>query len=185
MKGWVYIITNESKPGIVKVGFTRKDPEGRAKEFDDTHTPDDHRVNYCVLVNDAYKVEQAAFIKLESKRYKKEWFRCDVSEAVKAIREVVGKGALFEDYNETEPEIQAEEERKGPRKRREPLPLTGVLKDLRDDAKGKGKGKGPWGIWELPALKGAVRVKDGHYRGYAECLTCGKVYWPYDYHKCR
>ena len=28
MKGWVYILSNESLEGLVKIGFSTKDPEG-------------------------------------------------------------------------------------------------------------------------------------------------------------
>jgi hypothetical protein len=33
MVGWVYIITNESMPGLVKVGYSSKHPEYRAAEL--------------------------------------------------------------------------------------------------------------------------------------------------------
>jgi hypothetical protein len=34
MKGWVYIISNKAMPDLVKVGFSTKDPQLRAQEFD-------------------------------------------------------------------------------------------------------------------------------------------------------
>jgi hypothetical protein len=39
MRGWIYVISNNSMPGLVKVGYSMKDPEERAKELDHTGTP--------------------------------------------------------------------------------------------------------------------------------------------------
>ena len=87
MKGWVYVITNESMPGLVKVGWSRKDPAYRAKSLDGSGTPYPYQTKYVVLVDNAYEIEQAALRELVSKRVKKEGCRCYVSEAGKAIRD--------------------------------------------------------------------------------------------------
>ncbi|HPA47526.1 MAG TPA: GIY-YIG nuclease family protein [bacterium] len=39
MKGWVYIIANKAMPGLVKVGYSMKDPELRAAELNNTGSP--------------------------------------------------------------------------------------------------------------------------------------------------
>jgi hypothetical protein len=46
MKGWVYVITNLAMPGLVKVGYSRKDPELRAAELNSTGTPHPFVVEY-------------------------------------------------------------------------------------------------------------------------------------------
>ena len=58
MKGYVYIISNRSMPGIYKVGYTLKDPELRAKELESTGVPHPFVVDYEILVDDPYTLEQ-------------------------------------------------------------------------------------------------------------------------------
>lgn len=57
--GWVYIITSKTMPGIVKVGYTRQTPEGRAKELRSTGNPGTYDVQFCELVSDPEGVELA------------------------------------------------------------------------------------------------------------------------------
>ena len=39
MKGWVYVISNQAMPDLVKVGFSTKDPTLRASELNHTGSP--------------------------------------------------------------------------------------------------------------------------------------------------
>src|SRR5438045_7039757 len=50
VKGWVYIISNRSMLGLVKIGFSTKDPILRAAELSQAGTPHPHIVEYDVLV---------------------------------------------------------------------------------------------------------------------------------------
>lgn len=52
MRGWVYVMSNRSMPNLVKVGFSSKDPELRAKELAHTGTPHPYVVDYEALVRD-------------------------------------------------------------------------------------------------------------------------------------
>ena len=58
MKGWVYIISNPAMPGLVKVGHSTKDPELRARELNNTGTPHPYTVEYEMLIEDPFRVEQ-------------------------------------------------------------------------------------------------------------------------------
>lgn len=58
MKGWVYVISNRAMPGLVKVGYSEKDPEERAKELDHTGAPYPYIVEYEILVEGPYEIEQ-------------------------------------------------------------------------------------------------------------------------------
>ena len=58
MRGYVYVISNKGKPNLVKVGYSNKDPKYRASEFDGTHDPHPHSVDYDALVESAYSLEQ-------------------------------------------------------------------------------------------------------------------------------
>ena len=84
MRGWVYILSNESLPEMVKVGYTSKAPEGRAKELSgDTGVPTPFVVEYEVLIEDAHRCEQNVHRYLSDKRVNdnREFFRCSIDDS--------------------------------------------------------------------------------------------------------
>lgn len=86
VRGWVYVITNQAMPGLVKVGYSTKDPVLRAEELGSTGVPHPFEVVFDALVNSPREVEQRAHLRLAGRRERKEWFRCSASEAISAIR---------------------------------------------------------------------------------------------------
>jgi hypothetical protein len=108
MRGWVYILSNESLPEMVKVGYTSKAPEGRAKELSgDTGVPTPFVVEYEVLIEDAHRCEQNVHRYLSDKRVNdnREFFRCSIDDAIKAVKTVAGDAVQFEKrLHETVPE---------------------------------------------------------------------------------
>lgn len=86
MKGWVYVMSNPAIPNVIKIGFTTKDPNERAKELG-TGAPQAYEVEYEVLVRDPKKIEKSAHKKLASKNAGKEWFSCDVDTALSTIKD--------------------------------------------------------------------------------------------------
>lgn len=86
IRGWVYVITNKAMPGLVKVGYSTKDPVLRAKELVCTGSPHPYFVAFDALVEEPRDVEQAAHQRLAYHREGKEWFRCSVNDAINAIR---------------------------------------------------------------------------------------------------
>lgn len=98
MKGYVYVISNPGMPGLVKVGFSMKDPELRAQELNHTGTPHPYVVDYWVLVENPEQIEQRAHRAMKNLREGKEWFRCSREEAVVAIQTIVGAGVLLEEF---------------------------------------------------------------------------------------
>ena len=96
MRGWVYIISNEAMPGLLKVGFTLKDPSLRARELEGTGVPHPFVVDYEILVENPRALEQSIHKKLANFHEQKEWFRCTLSEAVEAVRVLVGESVLLE-----------------------------------------------------------------------------------------
>lgn len=94
MRGWVYVIANPAMYGLVKIGFSTKDPSMRAKELGGSGIPHAHVVQYEALIHDAWNVEQMAHKLLDEKREGKEWFRCSVNTAVDAIKKAIGAGAI-------------------------------------------------------------------------------------------
>jgi hypothetical protein len=96
MKGWVYIITNKAMPDLLKVGFSTKDPELRADELHTTGIPHRYVVEYDILVDEPYTVEQKAHKLLKSHHENKEWFKCDISTAIIAIRQAANGSIILE-----------------------------------------------------------------------------------------
>ncbi len=47
-RGWIYIITNKAMPGLLKIGFSTKDPLLRAKELANTGSLHAYVVEYDV-----------------------------------------------------------------------------------------------------------------------------------------
>ena len=89
-EGWVYILTNEAMPGLVKIGWTMQDPAIHAEELSDsTAVPIPYVVNYKALVLDPKQIEQEVYGKLDSKRLddKREFFKCEPFEAIRSIRD--------------------------------------------------------------------------------------------------
>jgi len=92
-------LSNESLPGMVKVGYTSKDPEGRAKELSgDTGVPTPFVVEYEILIEDAHRCERNIHQHLIEWRVNenREFFRCSINDAIKAVKVVAGDAVQFE-----------------------------------------------------------------------------------------
>jgi hypothetical protein len=88
--GWVYVLTNEAMPGLVKVGQTYKTPEIRAQELSsETGVAAQYVVVYKAFVPNYEQVEKDVHNKLKSagKHYNKEFFKCEAFEAIRHIRD--------------------------------------------------------------------------------------------------
>ena len=106
MKGWVYVLSNESLDGLVKIGFSTKDPQSRAKELSgDTGVPTPFIVEYEMLVEDPHSCEQRAHDLLDDKRVnqRREFFRCSVNDAIESAKQCVDSEIIFEKFRD-EPE---------------------------------------------------------------------------------
>jgi T5orf172 domain-containing protein/rubredoxin len=95
VRGWVYVLSNPAMPGLVKVGFSMQDPLKRAEELDHTGTPHAYQVDYDVLVENPADAERRLHETLSEYREAKEWFRCSVEFAARAIEEVVGETMII------------------------------------------------------------------------------------------
>ena len=105
-RGWVYAITNPSLDGLVKIGFSMKDPNLRASEgFDPAGLPDNFIVGYMAFAEEPRLVEQLCHKILDDHRYKKEWFRVSLKHAADTIAEAIqqrGSTILFESERPSE-----------------------------------------------------------------------------------
>jgi hypothetical protein len=102
MKGWVYVISNKAMPGLVKVGYSMRDPDLRADELNHTNCPHPYLVDYDVLVEHPREIEQKAHKILLARRENKEWFRCRAEEGIAAIKAAAGGRELIESYKRAE-----------------------------------------------------------------------------------
>ena len=94
------MLSNKGHPGLVKVGFSTKDPERRAKELGGTGQPHPFVVDYEVHIDEPHAIEQAVHKLLRQFREQKqkEFFRCAPEVAVAAIRNIVGASHYYEKF---------------------------------------------------------------------------------------
>lgn len=86
-KGYVYVLTNEYMPGLVKIGKTTRNPEGRANELYQTGVPAPFRVAFEVICPDCGEVEAWVHRDLAPHRVNssREFFKVDVAAAIRAL----------------------------------------------------------------------------------------------------
>ena len=93
--GFVYVLTNESMPGTVKIGLTSGLPEDRAKKLYTTGVPQPFEVAYRTATSRPEAVERRAHELLHKYRTNagREFFRVTVAEAVDAVRRAAVEAA--------------------------------------------------------------------------------------------
>lgn len=101
MRGWVYVLSNKSMPGLVKIGFSTKDPELRAVELRSTGNPSAYDVEYDVLVDEPRTIEQNIHRQLAVAREGREWFRLTAAAAIIEIKKTIGTRPHLESYKRT------------------------------------------------------------------------------------
>ena len=84
MKGFVYILSNPSMPGLIKVGMTARSVEGRAGELYQTGVPTPFVVEHSVLSPDCARLEAEVHDTLADLRVGqgREFFRCEAHRAM-------------------------------------------------------------------------------------------------------
>src|SRR5579884_197675 len=82
--GFVYILTNDIMPGLVKIGLTTALPEDRAKELFNTGVPNPFNVAFRAITSWPKAVERRTHQLLKRHRVnpKREFFRVSVDEAI-------------------------------------------------------------------------------------------------------
>lgn len=90
MDGWIYIFSNPSyRENIIKIGKTARSPDKRIREVDSTGVPQPFVLEYKAYVKNHNKVEKIIHRKLSAYRIRRsrEFFKCETSIAVRAIRD--------------------------------------------------------------------------------------------------
>ena len=100
IRGWIYIITNNAMPGLVKIGFSRKDPILRASELGGTGLPYPYVVIYDALVEDPQNIERLIHDQFQEKLENKEWFKCSGEYAISEIKRIIKGKILLDKYHD-------------------------------------------------------------------------------------
>ena len=89
MKGFVYVLTNECMPGLVKIGRTSRCVEGRATELYQTGVPLPFKVVHSVLSPDCVDLECMVHERMPDVRVSesREFFRIDEDTALRVIND--------------------------------------------------------------------------------------------------
>lgn len=89
MEGYVYILTNKSMPGLIKIGSTKRSPEQRRRELSKpTGIPTDFEIAYEIFSCNMKELERLIHLELENVRLNsnREFFRTELNEAIALIR---------------------------------------------------------------------------------------------------
>lgn len=90
---YIYILTNEYMPGLVKIGFTKNKPSERVKQINSaTGVVDDFDVVFQYPCFNAHALEQEIHVYLEENGFrinkKKEFFNISVEQAVSVVERI-------------------------------------------------------------------------------------------------
>jgi hypothetical protein len=96
MRGYLYVLTNEALPGLVKIGYSTKDPSLRRGELSNTSIPQNFVLYYEVLIDNPFDAEQAIHRQLKAinAHSGKEFFKITADAAVNCIRKFIDENSL-------------------------------------------------------------------------------------------
>ncbi|XOY55387.1 MAG: GIY-YIG nuclease family protein [Rhodobacterales bacterium] len=90
MVGFVYVMTNDAFPHLVKIGKSSKDPrQDRVNELNHTRVPQPFRVEYYAFVEDESSIEiwLHSYFEKHGPNKAREFFQIVVAEAIVAVRD--------------------------------------------------------------------------------------------------
>lgn len=88
-KGYVYILTHQFMPGLVKIGMTTRTVEARANELYQTGVPGPFNVSHSVLSPDCAGLELWVHERLDPSRLypDREFFKMEVADAIQVLND--------------------------------------------------------------------------------------------------
>lgn len=92
-KGFIYILTNDSMPGLIKIGITNRPIKERLRELDSTEVPTPFNLYYAIEVED-YKNREKLIHQAYNKdriRPNREFFKVEPESAVALLKAIGGK----------------------------------------------------------------------------------------------
>lgn len=90
--GYVYILSNESMPGLVKIGKSINGGKSRALNLYQTGVPQPFNLEFELFAPNPSEIESLAHERLQSYRvnFGREFFKIEVSEAIHCIMDIFG-----------------------------------------------------------------------------------------------
>ena len=92
--GYLYVLSNPSIPGLLKIGRTDRQPYLRARELRTTGVPQPFVLEHHVLVKDSFSGEKQAHSLLQAKGARmspdREFFSVDLSQAIEVLNLIAG-----------------------------------------------------------------------------------------------
>ena len=89
-KGYVYILSNPSMPGLVKIGMSSASGHVRAKQLYQTGVPTPFVIEFEVYVEHYQEVENNVHLMLDSFRLSgREFFKVEIQHAITSLLDVV------------------------------------------------------------------------------------------------
>ena len=91
MQGFVYVMSNRSMPGIVKIGRTSRNPIDRAAELFSTGVPSPFEIRFVVFSEQSDQLEHAAHNRFRDDRLNpnREFFERELVDVVEWLTNVV------------------------------------------------------------------------------------------------
>jgi hypothetical protein len=88
---YLYVLSNKSMPGLLKVGYTRRDPARRVRELSSTEVPTPFEIRLVLIVRSGADSEMKAHRVLGRYRKNKnrEFFECSEEEAIGLILDTI------------------------------------------------------------------------------------------------
>jgi hypothetical protein len=93
---FLYIATNSSMPGLLKIGCTKRSPGERIEELDSTGVPTPFTVSFAACVDDARYFEKTVHLRLDQFRVRagREFFKLNVIEAIDHVLEIAKENQI-------------------------------------------------------------------------------------------
>ena len=137
---FVYILTNEAMPGLIKIGLTNSTVEQRMITLDNTSVPLPFECYYAARVSDSAKIERALHIGLGDHRVRnsREFFRMEPYRAkaileLLAIEDVTPGNSVFAEPDDQEALTRAVAARPPFRFSMAKVPVGSVLSFVKDE----------------------------------------------------
>jgi hypothetical protein len=97
IRGFVYILSNEAMPGLLKIGYTTKDVDRRVSELSHaTGIPEPFKIEAYFLTNDPRNHEKLIHDELSNYRHSnKEFFKIDFGQASKCMENIIKRRPYY------------------------------------------------------------------------------------------
>lgn len=158
MRGYIYILSNKSMPGLIKIGMTTNSPSHRMSQLHSTGVPTPFELEFAAEVENCQLCERNSHNALQNYRVasNREFFKTSIQDAIVRILPVLGSYKIFSIKNTYGiSEIEASVERR----RRETLEAAQEREKIRTKEKQKQADEKAQKIFRLQA-----QLKEEHHK---------------------